>query len=170
MPTVRLSRPGDRAWRIGLVNGPNMPNIGRRNPKDYGGLTIEQLEQHVRDTACGLGVVLASTVCSNHEGDLLDWIHAEHHQLDGIVINPAGLTPYGEATRHALEDTGLPVIEVQLRQHRTASRTSVFTPSVVRTCMGLHKHGYTAALVGMTCMLDDGDFLPPLLQVSRQDA
>lgn len=170
MPTVGLSRPGERAWRIGLINGPNMSNIGRRNPKDYGGLTIERLEQHVRDTATGLGVVLASTVCSNHEGDLLDWIHVEHAQLDGILINPAGLTPYGEATRHALEDTGIPVIEVHFANTVLRGRTSIFTPSVVGTCMGLHKHSYTAALVGMTCMLDDGDFLPPLLHASREDA
>jgi 3-dehydroquinate dehydratase-2 len=168
MPTVSLVRPGDRAWRLGLVNGPNMSNIGRRNPEEYGGLTIEQLEQHVRDVASGLGVVLASTVCSNHEGDLLDWIHAESQGLDGIVINPAGLTPYGEATRHALEDTGLPVVEVHFANIAMRGRTSVFTPSVVGTCMGLHKHSYTAALVGMTCMLDDGDFLAPVRSASRR--
>lgn len=148
MPTVGLSRPGDRPWRIGLVNDPNILNIGRRNPKDYGGLTIEQLEQHVRDTTTGLGVVLASTACSNHEGDLPDWIHAEHRDLDGILINPAGLTPYGEATRHALEDTGLPVIEVHFANTVLRDRTSIFTPSVVGTCMGLHQHSYTAASWG----------------------
>lgn len=170
MPKVGLSRPGEQRWRIGLVNGPNMSNIGGRNPKDYGGLTLEQLEQRVRDTASELGVVLTSTVCSNHEGDLLDWIHATHRELDGIIINPAGITPYGEATRHALEDTGLPVIEVHFANTALRGRTSIFTPSVVGTCMGLHKHSYTAALVGMTCMLDDGDFLSPPLHASRHDA
>lgn len=169
MPTVGLSRPGQQRWRIGLVNGLNMSNIGLRNTKDYGGLTIEQLEQRVRDTATELGVVLAPTVCSNHEGVLLGWIHAEHRRLHGVLINPAGLTPYGEATQHALEDTGLPVIEVHFANTVLHGRTSIFTPSVVGTCMGLYKHSYTAALVGITCMLDDRDFLPPLLHASRED-
>lgn len=170
MGVVELTRSGDRVWRIGMINGPNMPNLGKRDANFYGAITMEQLDERVRNIAAGLGAIIQSSVCSNYEGDILTWIHAEHGELDGIIINPAGLTPYGEATRHALEDTGLPVIEMHFANTAERGRSSIFTSTVVGICMGLHKHSYTAALVGMVCMLDDGDFKAPVLYHERQKA
>lgn len=145
-----------------------MPNLGLRDARLYGSIkSIEDLEQRVKDTAEGLGVTIASSIASNYEGAILDWIHEEQGDLDGILINPAGSTYPGEPTRHALEDTGLPVIEVHFA---IPFGDSIFTRSVVGTCQGLRKHSYTAALVAMTCMLDDNDFKPPIRYADRSDA
>src|SRR6266849_4018474 len=106
-------RTGERRWRLGLLNGPNMLHLEKREKERFGSVgTMTDLEHRVATLADALGVELARTYVSNHEGEILDWIQAETDDLDGLLVNPAGLTWTGEATRHALYDTGLPVVEV----------------------------------------------------------
>jgi 3-dehydroquinate dehydratase II len=154
-------RTSERRWRIGLVNGPNLSNLGNRHPGRYGtGLSLAELEQRV----VGLGELLGVSVVtfqSNYEGALLEWIHANARELDAIMVNPAGSTPYGFALRNALQDTGLPTIEVHFANPDLNGISSLFTEIVTATVQGMRKHSYTAALVGLVAMLDDGDFLGP---------
>ena len=110
---------------------------------------------------------IEKSVVSNHEGEILDWIQTQTDDLDGLLINPAGLTWTGEATRHALYDSGLPVVEVHFANPARRGKPSIFTDSVVGTCQGLRKHSYTAALVALVAMLDDGDFQKPPLFTDR---
>ena len=101
-----------RKWRIALIDGPNMRNLGKRDQGIYGPISsIESLHALVSGFADSLGVSL-ETMSSNHEGAILDFIHESALRIDGYMINPAGLTTYGEATRHALCDTGRPYAEV----------------------------------------------------------
>jgi 3-dehydroquinate dehydratase-2 len=166
---LRTIRTGDRRWRIGLLNGPNMPNLGRREQARFGSIrSLGELEDRVGHLAEALGVELSQTFASNHEGEILDWIHSQTDSLDGLLVNPAGLTWTGEATRHALYDSGLPVIEVHFANPSLRGKLSIFGDAAVGTCQGLRKHSYSAALVAMVAMLDDDDFThPPMYQERR---
>jgi 3-dehydroquinate dehydratase-2 len=170
MPDLRDAiRTGSRRWRLGMINGPNMAHLERRERDRFGSVgTISDLEARVASIADALGVELARTVVSNHEGDILDWIQTRTDDLDGLLVNPAGLTWTGEATRHALFDSGLPVVEVHFANPARRGKPSVFSDSVVGTCQGLRKHSYTAALVALVAMLDDGDFAKPALYDERK--
>ena len=161
-------RSGDRRWRIGMVSGPNMPNLHRRPRARFGDVgTVEELEARVRGLAEALGVDLAKTVVSNHEGVILDWLHAETDDLDGLLVNPAGLTWTGEATRMAVQETGLPAIEIHFAKASQPGKLSIFGDVVVGTVLGLRKHSYTAALVALVALLDDGDFARPAMYAER---
>jgi 3-dehydroquinate dehydratase len=106
------SRTGSRPLRIILLDGPNMPNLGNRNKRVYGPIaSIEALHTYVKEVGAKLGVTI-DAFASNHEGCILDEIHRTAAQCDAYIINPAGLTKTGEPTRHALEETGKPWIEV----------------------------------------------------------
>jgi 3-dehydroquinate dehydratase-2 len=164
-----LIRSGDRCWQLGLINGPNMLHLEKREHVRFGKVgTIKDLEASVTALAQGLGVDLVRSCVSNHEGDILDWIQTQTDDLDGLLINPAGLTWSGEATRHALYDAGLPVVEIHFANPGWRGKRSIFTDWVVGTCQGLRKHSYTAALVAMVAMLDDGDFQKPALYEERR--
>jgi 3-dehydroquinate dehydratase-2 len=154
-------RSGEQRWRIGLLNGPNMTNLGRRPTEVFGRVpSLQDLEAGASAVAEALGVSL-QTFASNHEGDIVEWLHHNSASLDGVLINPAGLTPFGLSTVHALEDSGLPVIEVHMANVARRGLTSLFTPSVVGTCHGMRRHSYHGALVGLVGMLDDQDFASP---------
>ncbi len=160
-------RSGTRRWQIGVINGPNMGNLKRRSASVYGrSRTIEELATHVAGIAESLGVEIKS-VCSNHEGVIVDWIQEHGDDLDGILINPAGLAKYGASTLQALTDTGLPVMEVHFANTEKLGTNSIFTAGVMGACIGLRRHSYTAALAGLVCALDDDDFARPLRYEER---
>jgi 3-dehydroquinate dehydratase II len=168
MTELSAIRTGDRRWRIGLLNGPNMLHLEKREKDRFGSVgTIKDLELRVARLAEALGAELTRTCVSNHEGEILDWIQTQTDDLDGLLVNPGGLTWTGEATRHALYDAGLPVVEVHFANPGRRGKPSVFSDSVVGTCQGLRKHSYTAALVALVAMLDDGDFSKPALYAER---
>lgn len=97
-----------------LVNGPNLNLLGTREPEVYGSTTLAEIEEQAMQTASAAG---ASLVCfqSNHEGALIDRIHAAKTEgIGAIVINPAGFTHTSVALRDALAGVNLPVIEVHI--------------------------------------------------------
>lgn len=140
-------------FRIGLLNGLNMTNLGRRDRHIYGTIgSLGELEELVRDTGAKLGVeVLAFH--ANDEGALVDFVE-EHDDLDGYLINPGGLWAFGIPTRIALEQTGRPVVEVHFANIFATGHESVFTPTVRGTMMGFRHHGYLGALVALVALLD----------------
>ncbi|CAL4859751.1 type II 3-dehydroquinate dehydratase [Microbacterium sp. MM2322] len=104
MPTSR---------RLLLVNGPNLNLLGIREPDVYGHETIADVETLVERTAAEHGFEVRS-VQSNHEGVLIDAIHAARGDCAGIVINPGGLTHTSVVLRDALSGVALPVAEVHI--------------------------------------------------------
>ncbi|GAA5197880.1 type II 3-dehydroquinate dehydratase [Microbacterium jejuense] len=99
--------------RLLLVNGPNLNLLGIREPDVYGTQTLADVEQVTVDAAARRGFEVRA-VQSNHEGVLLDAIHAAREDCAGIVINPGGLTHTSVVLRDALSGVGLPVAEVHI--------------------------------------------------------
>jgi 3-dehydroquinate dehydratase-2 len=99
--------------RLLLVNGPNLNLLGTREPDVYGTSTLADVERLARDAAARHGFELRA-VQSNHEGLLIDAIHAARDDCAGIVINPGGLGHTSVVLRDALAGVALPVAEVHI--------------------------------------------------------
>ncbi len=99
--------------RLLLVNGPNLNLLGTREPGIYGSATLADVERLSADAAAAVGFDLRA-LQSNHEGVLIDAIHAAREDCAGIVINPGGLTHTSVSLRDALTGVGLPFAEVHI--------------------------------------------------------
>lgn len=99
--------------RILLVNGPNLNLLGTREPEVYGTATLADVERITADAAAAVGFEVRA-LQSNHEGVLIDAIHAARKDCAGIVINPGGLTHTSVALRDALTGVALPFAEVHI--------------------------------------------------------
>ena len=99
--------------RLLLVNGPNLNQLGIREPDVYGHETLAAVEALAARAAAAHGFEIRA-VQSNHEGVLVDAIHAARTDCAGIVINPAGLTHTSVVLRDALAGVALPVAEVHI--------------------------------------------------------
>ena len=140
-----------------LLNGPNLNLLGTREPHVYGHDTLAEVERRFVDEAKALGF-RAQCFQSNHEGALIDRIHAA--RLDGtqgIVINPGGLTHTSVALRDALAGVALPVVEVHISNvhRREEFRHHSFVSAVAEGVVaGLGVMGYSAALRFLAARLD----------------
>ena len=135
--------------KIGIVNGPNLDRLGKREPAIYGHQTLEDLETAIQETAALLGVEVA-LFQSNLEGELIDriarWVDLG---FDGIILNGAGLTHTSVALRDAVSGSGLPVIEVHLSNIHAREefrRHSVTGGACAGVVTGLGFDGYLLAL------------------------
>ncbi len=139
----------ERTARRGLVlHGPNLNLTGRREPHLYGTTTLAEIDAALHARAGQLGWALAIQQ-SNHEGVLVDFLHAHFGDCDGIVINPGALTHYGLALRDALAAMGVPVIEVHLSNIHAREpwrRHSVIAAIARGQIIGLGWYGYVLAL------------------------
>ncbi|WP_186001725.1 type II 3-dehydroquinate dehydratase [Corallococcus sp. Z5C101001] len=114
-----------------VLHGPNLNLLGER--EDVAGGRLADLDAALRAKAKQLGLEL-TIVQSNHEGVLIDTLHAERKRVEGVLINPAGLfTSY--ALKEALEAVGLPAIEVLLKP---PARESVVAEACAMQVLGLH--------------------------------
>ncbi len=97
-----------------VLNGPNLDQLGKREPETYGRFTLAELEGEVRDLASELGVDVECRQ-SNHEGVLIEWLHnAPNESFGGVVLNAAGYTHTSVALRDAVASVSIPVVEVHL--------------------------------------------------------
>lgn len=140
---------------IHVLNGPNLNRLGRREPEIYGATTLAEVEAMCRDAAGKDALVFRQT---NHEGQLVDWIHEAIDQpADGIVINPAGLTFRSIPVLDALKMFPGPLIELHITNiHR---RDAIYQHSLVSTVAtaviaGLGARGYPVAVRALSELLD----------------
>lgn len=134
--------------RLLLVNGPNLNLLGTREPAVYGSDTLEDAEQLAMRTARARGFDVRA-VQSNHEGVLIDAIHAARHDCAGIVINPGGLTHTSVVLRDALAGVALPVAEVHVSdvKARESFRHHSYVEDVaIVHVIGLGVAGYGVAI------------------------
>jgi 3-dehydroquinate dehydratase II len=137
------------AKSILLVNGPNLNLLGTREPAVYGRSTLEQIERELTQVAARLGVSLR-TYQSNHEGALIDRIHAARGDgTDFLIVNSGGYSHTSIALRDALAAVAIPFIEVHLSnvyRREVFRRRSMISDLALGCIVGLGASGYTMAL------------------------
>lgn len=137
------------AVRILVINGPNLNLLGKREPGIYGSRTLADVERTLAETA-GRHRAGIDFFQSNHEGALVDRIHAAREDgTDFIIINAGALTHTSIALRDALAAAALPFIEVHLSNvyRREAFRHHSYLADLAEgSIVGLGPAGYTLAL------------------------
>jgi 3-dehydroquinate dehydratase-2 len=131
-----------------ILNGPNLNLLGTREPSVYGHETLADIAQLCEDTAARLDLDIEFRQ-TNHEGELIDWIHSARGRHAGIIINPAAWTHTSVAIRDALAAVELPVIEVHLSNvhAREAFRHHSYVSAVALGVLcGFGSAGYRMAI------------------------
>ena len=131
-----------------VLNGPNLNMLGTREPATYGHETLADIAQLCRQTgeALDLSVEFEQT---NHEGQLIDWIHQARGRCAAIVINPGAWTHTSVAIRDALVASELPVIEVHLsnvHKREEFRHHSYVSGIAVAVVAGFGSNGYRMAV------------------------
>jgi 3-dehydroquinate dehydratase-2 len=136
---------------ISLIHGPNLNLLGQREPHIYGTATLADLVAATRRAAEPHGFDI-DDLQSNHEGDIVDAIHAARGRSAGIIINPGAFTHYAWSIHDALAAFDGPVIEVHISNPNAREpwrHTSVVSPVATGTIVGLGIHGYELAVAAI---------------------
>jgi 3-dehydroquinate dehydratase-2 len=145
--------------KILLLNGPNLNLLGQREPERYGRTTLDEVVARLHAVASASGVQL-DALQSNHEGVLIDAIHAAHTSgVAGIVINPGGLGHTSVSLRDALLGTAIPFVEIHVSNvfAREAFRHHSYLSDVAAGLVcGFGVEGYSLALRGLLARLGAG--------------
>jgi 3-dehydroquinate dehydratase-2 len=134
--------------RVEVMHGVNLDQLGRRDPAQYGTLTLEELEVRIKGAAQELGLD-TRFFQSNHEGEFVERLHRLEGLADGLILNPGAWTHYSYAIRDALEITALPAVEVHISDvegRETWRRQSVIRDLCVARVTGKGAAGYREAL------------------------
>ncbi len=108
------------AYRIEVMHGVNLDQLGRRDPLHYGTLTLAELERRIDADARELGLT-TRFFHTNHEGEFVEHLHSLRGHVDAVVLNPGAWTHYSWAIRDALEIAALPAVEIHLSDVQDAS-------------------------------------------------
>ncbi|WP_408006724.1 type II 3-dehydroquinate dehydratase [Pseudalkalibacillus sp. A8] len=137
--------------KLMVLNGPNLNRLGKREPHIYGHKTLEQimnsLESIARESGCEIDARQ-----SNHEGELIDWIHEAAEGYSGLILNAGAYTHYSYAIRDALAGVDIPAIEVHLSNiyaRESFRHTSVISEVTIGQISGFGNIGYELALKGL---------------------
>ena len=149
--------------KVLLVNGPNLNLLGTREPAIYGAETLADVVAMCRKESESLGLAL-DAFQSNHEGQILDRIHAARDEgVRFVVINPGALTHTSVALRDALAGVAIPFIEVHLSNvhRREPFRHHSYLSDIAEgVIVGLGTIGYRLALQAAAAKLNRGDKTP----------
>ena len=140
---------------IFILNGPNLNLLGLRQPEVYGKATLEDVAEGCASVAEELGLTIRFHQ-SNHEGQIIDWIHQARSDGAGIIINPAAYTHTSIAIFDALSAFDGPVLEVHISNiHRreTFRHHSFVSPRADGVIAGFGTEGYLLALRRMATLL-----------------
>ncbi len=131
-----------------LLHGPNLNLLGARQPEIYGSLTLADINAAIAQQLAPCDIELRSAQ-SNHEGELIDQLHAAQTWADGVVFNPGAYTHTSIALRDAISAIGIPVIEVHLSNvhGREAFRhRSLLAGVCLGQIAGFGPHSYSLAV------------------------
>ena len=143
------------ARMIFMLNGPNLNLLGKRQPELYGHDTLHDIARDCDLTADQMGLTLTH-LQSNHEGQLIDWIHQAREDAEGIIMNPGALSHSSIAILDALNMFEGPILEVHIsnihkrESFRHHSYVSLRAEGVIA---GFGSHGYQIAVQHMAKLL-----------------
>jgi 3-dehydroquinate dehydratase II len=142
--------------KVLVLNGPNLNLLGTREPAVYGHTTLADVEALCRAAGAERG---AEVECrqSNHEGQLIDWLHeagVQHRagSLAGVVMNPGAYTHTSVALHDAIKGTGVPLIELHISNVHAREpfrHHSYVSPAAAGIVVGFGVDGYVLAIDGL---------------------
>jgi 3-dehydroquinate dehydratase-2 len=147
-----------------VLNGPNLNLLGTRKPEVYGSTTLADVKDLCEAEGKLLGVEIDFRQ-SNHEGDLIDWIHeagAAHQrgELVGAVMNPGAFTHTSVALHDAIEGASLPLIELHISNVHAREQFrhhSYISPAARGIVVGFGVTGYSLAIRGLVTVMGQLD-------------
>ena len=144
---------------IKIIHGPNLNLLGKREVEIYSKITLDEINtkiiKHCKNKNINIEIFQ-----SNHEGEIIDFIHQDHENFDGIVINPAGLTHYSISLRDAITAVNTTTIEVHLSNifaREEFRAKSVISPVADGVISGLAYHGYLYAIDALLDIIKKGE-------------
>lgn len=134
---------------IFVLNGPNLNMLGKREPGIYGGKTLADIEADCKAAGAELGLTIDFRQ-SNHEGDLVSWLHEAGEKSVGVAFNAGAYTHTSIALHDAIKAVSpLPVIEVHISNVHAREEfrhKSVIAPACKGVICGFGPHSYILAL------------------------
>ena len=127
-----------------VINGPNLNLLGEREPELYGTDTLDELMMWLANCSECIEHDF-KFYQSNHEGEIIDFIHDERHWAQGIIINPGAFTHYSYAIMDAIKSVNIPTVEVHitdLKKRDDFRKKSVIAPACIKQIGGLGKYSY----------------------------
>jgi len=132
--------------RILLIQGANTNLFGKREPALYGRTTAAEIDQMVQAHAARRGVTLEIRY-TNSEAECIELIQrAFLDGWDGLLMNPGGFTRHARVIGETLKATGIPYVEVHMKNLEAHGGRSVLAEHAVGVVMGFREHGYLYAL------------------------
>ena len=134
--------------QVVVLNGVNLDVLARRDPAQYGGLSLAELETRIYEWATELGCNVRCRQ-TNHEGEYVGWCHDALDGADGVIVNPGAWSHYSYAIRDALELLNVPIVEVHLsniEEREEWRRHSVVADLAAKRVLGKGPDGYREAL------------------------
>jgi len=143
-------------YRIEVMHGVNLDQLGRRDPRLYGTLTLPELQRQIEDDAGELGIAVRFFQ-TNYEGAFVEHLHSLRGQVDALLVNPGSWGHYAWAIRDALEIAALPALEIHLsdvQQRESWRHLSVIEDLCFAKISGRGPDGYREALKALREHLD----------------
>ena len=145
-----------RATAIYVLNGPNLNLLGQREPDIYGRTTLADIEKMTSAQAKkhGLSIIFRQ---SNHEGELVDWIHEARTGAAGVIINAGAYTHTSVALHDALRTLDCPIVEVHLSNtfaREEFRRHSHISPVATGLIVGFGAESYVLAIDAMASLIE----------------
>lgn len=144
--------------KILILHGPNLNLLGQREPDVYGSATLEEINGYIQSLAEELAVQV-EFFQSNHEGALIDKLHATLGVVDAVVFNPGAYTHYSIALRDAVASLPIPVIEVHLSNIHAREdfrHQSVIAPVAAGQIVGFGPASYLLGLRAAVSLVQSG--------------
>lgn len=139
--------------KILIIHGPNLNLLGTREPDIYGSITMEEINNSLKETGQSLGVEI-ECFQSNHEGEIIDKIQSGRGNFDALVINPGAYTHTSIAIADAISAVDIPTIEVHIsniHNREEFRQKSFIAKAAVGQITGFGKNSY---LLGLRAAVD----------------